>query len=201
IYEYDRSTAGGAPAPVHRCRGPQGRGPDPWRGEPEAHAARVRAGWRLLGAAVRLRVRRADPGRRHLRGEPGREAAGRSDERAVPHRRRDRLPRGARGRAVRDPQPAGDHHLWLRLVLRRRLSPAPSACLPLSPPDPLTPDPTPALPLARFPTFSRRWTWGATVSTWWSRATRTASWSSSIACARWCASPLAWPRTAASTRT
>src|ERR1700726_3188135 len=37
-------------------------------------------------------------------------------------------------------------------------SPAPSACLPLSPPDPLTPDPTPALPPARFPTFSRRWT-------------------------------------------
>jgi len=35
-------------------RGPQGRGPDPWRGEPEAHAARVRAGWRLPGAAVRL---------------------------------------------------------------------------------------------------------------------------------------------------
>ena len=65
-------------------------------------------------------------GRRHLRREPRREAPGRSDERAVPHRRRDRLSRGPGGRAVRDPQSERHHHLWLRLLLHGQPDPAPA---------------------------------------------------------------------------
>ena len=54
----------------------------------------------------------------------------------------------------------------------------------------------PALRRARSPTSWRRSTSAPTASTWWSRATRTASSSSSTACARWCGSPPASTRTA-----
>ena len=46
------------------------------------------------------------------------------DERAVPHRRGNRLSRGSRRRAVRDPQSERANHLRLRLILLR-LTPEP----------------------------------------------------------------------------
>ena len=52
----------------------------------------------------------------------GVQAAGRSDELPVPQRRRDRLPRRPRGRAVRDPQSERHHHLRLRFVVLRLIA-------------------------------------------------------------------------------
>ena len=100
---------------------------------------------------------------------------------------------------IRNPQ--RHHHLRLRLVV-----PAPDAVGIERVPPAVTArsvdsSPTPAPPPGRSPTSSRRSTSDPTVFTWWSRAIRTASWSSSIACARWCAWPPASTRTAASTRT
>ena len=97
---------------------------------------------------------------------------------------------------IRNPNAAD--HLRMRLVLhapdsrRARAIRATARSQPDPPPAP-RPDPSRA--------SSRRSTSAPTAFTWWSRATRTASWSSSIACARWCAWPPASARMAASTRT
>ena len=56
-------------------------------------------------------------GRRHLRREPGRQAAGRSHEHPVPDRRGNRLPRRSRRRAVRDSQSERADHLRMRLLV------------------------------------------------------------------------------------
>ena len=122
----------------------------------------------------------AGAGRRYLRGKPRRKAAHRPDERPVPHRRGDRLPRGSRRRPVRHPQSERANHLRLRLVILRLIRAQLTWRGALR-----SPSLTSLLRSISVPT----------VFTWWSRATRTANWSFSTGSGRWCASALASKRT------